>query len=268
VTDHSPRFWYIRCAALIAGLLACAPSPAGAQPPASEPWGWSGDPADLHLLSLSQLDDLFRQSTIHAMPYGNMPGEVIAFANVPAPQLVKRVANNHWKGKNIAPDGSFTNQWKHGQALSSCLTVGPSYLDGQPCIICEYPRWTPLFGPMRDEYREIAPGLFLGRQYRRVPHVRFLGYNFLHLSDDGGCVSDVLLQEAAPEPWSGTIPPTGVGAVTTLPAEPPFDPAVGAGSTELFPSSPAPGWVQGQRTGRVRTGLRGRRGRSGGDNIE
>ena len=221
MSTNSPQLWYIRWALLIAGLLVCPPAPAGDGPPASGPWAWSGDPNCLHQLSVCELDDLFRQSTIHGMPHGNMPGEVITFANVPAPKLLKRVANNHWKGKIVEPDGSFTNQWKKGTALTSCLTIGPSYLDGQPCIICEYPRWTPLFGPMRDEYREIAPGLFLGRQYRRVPHVRFLGYNFLRLSDCCGCEPGVLPPEAIPAPQSGPVPPTGVGAATTSPVDDP-----------------------------------------------
>jgi hypothetical protein len=200
---------------LVAGLLACAPAPAGDGPPESGPSVWSGDPAGLHELSVCELDDLFRRSTIHEIPHGWLPGEVIVFTNMPATKLAKRVANNHWKGKHIEPDGSFINQFKTRQALTSCLTVGPSYLDGQPCIICEYPRWTPLFGPMRDEYREIAPGLFLGRQYRRVPHVRFLGYNYLRLSDCDDCESGVLPQEVIPAPQVDTVPPKGLSGVTT-----------------------------------------------------
>jgi hypothetical protein len=256
VSDNSPRFWYIRWAVLVAGLLACAPSPAGAQLLDSWPWPWSGDPAGLHLLSVSELDDLYRQSTIHAMPYGNMPGEVVAFANVPVPQLFKRVANNHWKGKIIEPDGSFVNQFKKRQALHSCLTIGPSYLDGQPCFICEYPRFTPLFGPMRDEYREIAPGVFLGRQYRRVPHVRFLGYNVLRLCSGGYMASEVL-QQVAPVPLSGTtVLPADVGVMNTFPAGPQQIPAVGADYTELAPLWPAQGSVEGKRTGWIRSGRR------------
>src|SRR5262245_22022753 len=191
MSDNSPRLWCIRWALLVAGLLATAPSPASAQPPASWPWGWSGNPADLHHLSFDDLDNLFHQATIHEMPHGWFPGTIIGFTNMPAPELVKRMAGNHWKGKIFEPDGNFINQWKKVQALHSCLTVGPSFLDGQPCFICEYPRSTPLFGPVRDEYREIAPGLFLGRMYRRVPHVKFLGYNYLQLNDCQGAFDEL-----------------------------------------------------------------------------
>jgi hypothetical protein len=195
---------------LAAGLLACGPARAGDGPP--PPLAWSGDPAGLRLLGVCELDDLFRRSTVHEVPHGRMPGEVLVFTNVPAADWLKRVANDHWKGKIVEPDGSFTNQWKTRQALASCLRVGPSLLDGGPCIICEYPRWTPLFGPMRDEYREVAPGVFLGRQYRRVPRVRFLGYNFLRLSGCGDGESGVLPQEADPGAPAGAGGPAGTGS--------------------------------------------------------
>jgi hypothetical protein len=185
---------------LAAGLLAGAQARAGDGPTASGPWVWSGDPACLEHLSTCELTDLFRRATVHEVPVGWLPGKVIGFVNMPAPDLVKRLSDNHWMGKIIAPDGSFTNQWAHVVALHSCLRVGPSFQDGQPCIIFEYPRLTPLFGPVRDEYREIAPGVFLGAMYRRVPHVRFLGYNYLRLSDGGCCETGVLPQEVAPAP--------------------------------------------------------------------
>jgi hypothetical protein len=156
---------------------------------AAPAWAWSGDAAGLHSLSLCELDALYRRGTGTTPPAGWLPGQVITFTNMPAPRLSKSLSDRYWVGKHIEPDGTFTNQWKRVKALSSQLVVGPSYVDGEPAIIFEYPRLTPLFGPMRDEYREIAPGLFLGRMYRRKPKVRFLGYNYLQLSASGGCVS-------------------------------------------------------------------------------
>jgi len=189
---------------LIVGLSLCGPAFAGDDVPPSGPYVWSGDPAALRCLSICELDNLFRAASIHEMPHGTFPGEVLHFTNVPMPGVIKAVANDRWKGKIIEPDGSFTNMWKKRTALHSCLKWGPSHLDGQPCVVCEYPRLTPLFGPMRDEYREIAPGVLLGRQYRRVPCVRFLGYNVMVRSECGECKTIVLTQEVIPAPQSTT----------------------------------------------------------------
>ena len=59
---------------------------------------------------------------------------------------------------------------------------------------------------MRDEYREIAPGVLLGRQYRRVPYVKFLGYNVMRLGDCGGCESAVLPPAVIPAPLGDDAP--------------------------------------------------------------
>jgi hypothetical protein len=203
---------FLKCALLAGGMLFTGLLLAGGPPDAAGPWVWNGDADDLLCLSLCELDDLFCRATVHAPMCGWHPGRVIKFTNMPAPGLVKNLSDTFWRGKHIEPDGSFINQWKKRQALSSCIRIGPSFEDGCPCIIFEYPRGTPLFGPMRDEYREIAPGLYLGRMYRRRPCVRFLGYNYLKLCTPC-CDSGHLVHEEAPvhapvpAPAPGTVPP-------------------------------------------------------------
>lgn len=223
----SRRLLCLRWALLAGGLLfsglLLADDAAPSKTPPEGPWVWSGDAAGLHQLSICQLDDLYRRATVHAPPHGWFPGEVIVFTNMPAPRLVKKLADTYWVGKHIEPNGYFINQWKRRKALDSCLHIGPSYVDGRPSIVFEYPRGTPLFGPMRDEYREIAPGLFLGRMYRRRPCVRFLGYNYLQLSPSGCCcASGQLHHEGASVPAQPavTAPPPGLDEKTIPPASP------------------------------------------------
>jgi hypothetical protein len=201
---------------LAVGLLCCGPLAADSEPPVQAPpapapvqWVWSGDACGLHNLSICQLDDLFCRATVHAPMCGWHPGEVIVFTNMPAPKVAKKLADTFWVGKHIEPDGYFINQWKKRQALDSHIRIGPSFVDCKPCIIFEYPRCTPLFGPMRDEYREIAPGLYLGRMYRRVPCVKFLGYNYLQLSSP--CCSSAAPPQAAPVPAAPAQPAAGAG---------------------------------------------------------
>jgi hypothetical protein len=141
-----------------------------------------GNLPNLHCMNLAQLDQLFLQGCVNGIPHGWLPGQVITFTNMPCPCLARWLADHYWQGKHVAPSGCFINQWRHGiKALHSCATIGPSLYDGKPALIFQYPWCTPLFGPMRDEYREVAPGVFLGRMYRHHPFVRFLGYNSMQL---------------------------------------------------------------------------------------
>jgi hypothetical protein len=194
----------------------------GKQPAAPSPWPWQGDAAGLHQLNLCQLDDLYRRASISGSPTGFLHGEVIQFTNMPAPRLAKRLSDTFWVGKHIREDGYFINQWRRRQALSSHVTLGPSYVDGGPSLVFEYPRFTPLFGPMRDEYREVAPGLYLGRMYRRRPFVRFLGFNYLQLGPSGCCASGVLLTTEGPPSMPSGLPgiPTASPRPLRLPTAP------------------------------------------------
>jgi hypothetical protein len=196
--------WIVLASGLLPGWVLADDQPAEQ----ISPWAWTGDAAGLHRLSLCELDQLYRRATVQAPPQGWLPGEVIAFTNMPLPDLAKRLSDRFWVGKHIEPDGYFINQWRRRRALDSCLRIGPSYVDGKPALVFEYPWYTPLFGPMRDEYREIAPGLFLGRMYRRRPCVRFLGFNYLQQQACGSPASAPLVHDE-PTPLE---PPTGTEA--------------------------------------------------------
>jgi hypothetical protein len=53
--------------------------------------------------------------------------------------------------------------------------VDASRLDGNPCIVLDYSKTSRVAGFVRDEIRQIAPGLYIGLVYvrsRRVP-IRF-----------------------------------------------------------------------------------------------
>ena len=59
------------------------------------------------------------------------------------------------------------NRWVLGvKAIGSRSEVGPSWIDGRPATVFDYPPDTPVLGNTRDELREVAPGLFLGLTYR------------------------------------------------------------------------------------------------------
>jgi hypothetical protein len=132
--------------------------------------------AGLKQLSACELEALFAAASAGAQPNGKVRGHVLMMPGKRCPPLATRTANLTWKGKVFEPDGAFVNQWLGFRAVRSHAVYGPSAYDGQPALIMEYAPGTPLLGNIRDEIREVAPGLYLGRLYERCPCLRFLGY--------------------------------------------------------------------------------------------
>jgi hypothetical protein len=52
-----------------------------------------------------------------------------------------------------------------GTAIIAKVYKGPSWLDGKECSALDYPETSLVAGWIRDEIREIGPGLYLGRVY-------------------------------------------------------------------------------------------------------
>src|SRR5262245_38296328 len=108
---------------------------------------------------------LFRQGTLGCGPLGPTRGTVL-YADGKRPLLKARLQGVVWKGKTFHGDGTFTNRWLGGvQAVSADTCVEPSWLDGQPCLVMQYAPDAPVFGNVRDELRQIAPDVWLGRSY-------------------------------------------------------------------------------------------------------
>ncbi len=72
-----------------------------------------------------------------------------------------------WHGKVFDPcDGTLINQWAGVKAIKARVGYGPSLLDGRPSIIMDYSDTSRVWADVRDEVREVAPGVYLGRMYR------------------------------------------------------------------------------------------------------
>jgi hypothetical protein len=108
---------------------------------------------------------LFRQGTLGCGPRGPTRGTVL-HADGKHPRAKARLQGVVWKGKTFHGDGTFTNRWVGGiLAVSADARVEPSWMDGRPCLAMQYAPNAPVFGNVRDELREIAPGVWLGRSY-------------------------------------------------------------------------------------------------------
>src|SRR5262249_54997487 len=72
-----------------------------------------------------------------------------------------------WHGKEFHDDGTLVNQWSGFKAIRARVCYGQGWLDGGPAIIMDYSGTSLVWRDVRDELREVAPGLYLGVMYRR-----------------------------------------------------------------------------------------------------
>jgi hypothetical protein len=139
----------------------------------------------LKQMTACELEALFNSASPGQMPSGWVPGELLILTDFPMPRISEALAHRYWQGKQIEPDGSFINQFKYRQRFASKAVIAPSLYDGKPAIVMAYPPRTPFFGNIRDEFREVSPGLYLGRIYSTAKCPRFLG--FMYLRPAGCC---------------------------------------------------------------------------------
>lgn len=133
--------------------------------------------ADLKKLSACQLHDLYTRAELGTLPSGDLDGAVLHWDRRFLPRVKVWSSNLAWRGKSFFDDTCFINRWICNiRWIDSRYTIGPSWMDGRPAILMDYPPGTPLLGNVHDEIREVAPGLYLGVLYDRCPCPTFRGY--------------------------------------------------------------------------------------------
>ena len=170
-----PRGWRLRATATVS-LFALLAWQSLANEPIVLTDGHVATLADLRRLNADQLQQLYASACPGAQPVGFARGQVLCRANTRMPRMKTRLSNFIWKGKHFNEHGEFINQWIAFHAFHSQVAVGPSFYDGRPCLVLEYPENTPYFGKMRDEAREVAPGVYLAMVFDRNPPYTFQGF--------------------------------------------------------------------------------------------
>jgi hypothetical protein len=130
---------------------------------------------DLLDMAEPQLEDLFRRSPAGPIPNGDAQGTVIAAPpaeDVPttlAERLISLFARwLVWQGKVFDTSRvELVNKVTAYQlrAIRARVYKGASWLDGQEAIILDYSHTSFIAQKIRDEIREVAPGLYLGLVY-------------------------------------------------------------------------------------------------------
>jgi hypothetical protein len=123
---------------------------------------------DLVRMDRGTLEGLYRGGAVVPVPCGFVPGRAIYNPGSRTTVARAKVTGMLWKGKVFTEDGIMVNRLAGDlEAVRARVFFGESWLDGQPALIFDYAGMSKQFGDVRDEVREIAPGLYLGLTYVR-----------------------------------------------------------------------------------------------------
>lgn len=132
----------------------------------------------------AKLDDLFRRSPAGRIPVGDSDGMLIFAPNswfaATVAKLVQLIA---WKGKVFDP-GTATLRNKVGPlgtpAMAAKVYYGHSWYDANEAIVLDYSHTSLMARWIRDEIREVSPGLFLGIVYWNKHRILKFVLDFTH----------------------------------------------------------------------------------------
>lgn len=132
------------------------------------------------LLSMStqELDQLFGSSPAGDIPNGEAQGTAIIAQGTAFSKEIAEVINLFgWKGKTFdAAHGTLTNRISAIglNAIVAEVYKADSWFDGKECIVLDYSKTSLVAEHIRDEIRQIDPGMYLGLVYwDRVKTIHF-----------------------------------------------------------------------------------------------
>ncbi len=127
------------------------------------------DVAKLLTLSQAELDTIFTNSPVGKIPDGEAEGTaIVAPGTMFSSNIARFVSHFAWQGKVFdGKKGVLKNKiLPFGlNAILAKVYKGPSWLDGKECIVLDYSDTSIVAQWIRDEIREIEPGLYLGKVY-------------------------------------------------------------------------------------------------------
>jgi hypothetical protein len=124
---------------------------------------------DLARMTPAELDAIYAASPAASMPTGRVKGRPLVRPGTRVAVPASRVGRIFWQGKIFRADGATAvNRFVGVPFIKGELYQGTSWFDGQPALILDYANTSRIYRPYRDEIREVAPGLYLGRMYERT----------------------------------------------------------------------------------------------------
>jgi hypothetical protein len=124
------------------------------------------DPKEFLAMSGEQLDEIFRNSPAGEIPTGKTDGTAIVAPGTKVSDDIARFVNHFtWKGKVFEPKkGELINRIgpiEH-KLIVAKVYKGKSWFDDKECIVIDYSKTSLIAKWIRDEIREVAPGIYLG----------------------------------------------------------------------------------------------------------
>jgi hypothetical protein len=132
------------------------------------------DSKEFLTLSAEQLDSVFRNAPAGAIPIGEGDGTAIVGTGTAVSDTVAKFVHIFtWKGKVFEPDpvdpqrAILKNRLflLGTKAIVAEVYRGESWLDDKDCIVLDYSQTSIVAQWIRDEIREVSPGLYLGVVY-------------------------------------------------------------------------------------------------------
>jgi hypothetical protein len=127
------------------------------------------DVQQLLKMSQAQLDELFSASAAGQVPDGEATGTAIVAPGTSfSPEIARFISTFAWQGKIFdAAKGVLRNKiLPFGlSAIIARVYKEASWLDGKECIVLDYSDTSLIAHWIRDEIREIGPGVYLGKVY-------------------------------------------------------------------------------------------------------
>jgi len=129
------------------------------------------DPHEFLKLTSDQLDEIFRNSTPGDVPKGQGEGTaIIAPGTAVSDTIASFVHLFSWKGKAFEPDpidpqrATLKNRLLllGTKAIIAQVYKSESWFDGKECIVLDYSHTSIVAQWIRDEIREVSPGVYLG----------------------------------------------------------------------------------------------------------
>jgi hypothetical protein len=137
----------------------------------TEPNATITNPDEFLKLSAVELDEIFRNAPSGTIPNGQGNGTAIIASGTPISDTIAGFIHIFtWKGKVFEPDpidpqrATLMNRilLLGTKAIVAQVYRGASWFDEKECIVLDYSHTSIVAQWIRDEIREVSPGLYLG----------------------------------------------------------------------------------------------------------